>query len=81
MTSKENRPSVAGPDSVNEDTAQFSPYRRHEEPTRRRAAAVRLPGGDPEKPGTRYHRPSIGAHLDPIGKALLADALARSEAA
>jgi hypothetical protein len=26
----------------------------------RRATAVRLPGGDPDNPGTRYHRPSTG---------------------
>jgi hypothetical protein len=27
---------------------------------RRRAAAVRMEGGDPEHPGTRFHRPSTG---------------------
>lgn len=27
---------------------------------KRRAAAVRLPGGDPTQPGRKYHRPTVG---------------------
>jgi hypothetical protein len=35
-------------------------FPRHDGLGHRRDAAVRLPGGDPMSPGTRYHRPPIG---------------------
>src|SRR3954447_2237098 len=41
-------------------TAQFTRFDDFAARGRRRAAAVRLAGGDPDNPGARYQRPSTG---------------------
>jgi hypothetical protein len=61
MTPKrERRPAGNGPASETAADAPDGTYSRHDEPQRRRAAAVRLPGGDPLFPGTRFHRAPTG---------------------
>ncbi len=46
--------------STTADAPEHTADHRHDGPPLRREAAVRIPGGDPLFPGTRYHRAPTG---------------------
>lgn len=62
MTERKSRrlEQPTAPSTTAADAPEHTADRRHEGPPLRRAAAVRLPGGDPLFPGTRFHRASTG---------------------
>ena len=58
---RERRPAGNRAPSSSANTTPTGGFNRSLSPGQlRRAAAVRLQGGDPENPGSRYHRPSTG---------------------